>query len=223
MESATWTFEVSWNSSQVQSQSALWEAPVGADPSAPGSLGAFFGTTAEYPELSLLGPDVVEMSVVPGTLEVGPPNASSRRRRVAFHVQIRNRLSGVTLGPSLHFPKGPPGISGPVLIPYEAVATLKVGGVSGGGNVVVVEMPSEGDVVPSDSIWKGAHYSLFSGRNCEAGSHDCFPFQALREEGTGRTLIGPLNRTQEVRVGYDADLTVHQFRIRLTLVAGLSG
>ncbi len=218
---AAWTFDVLWISAQVRVSSA--SVVSGARDGGRGAaVPVFFGLSPGHPELSILGPDVVEVVFVPGSLESGPANAASKKRRIAFRVQVRNRLSGLDLGVSPDFPSPPPGVNAPVLIPFETVATVTKGGVGGGSGGVVVVLPSEGDVLPADSIWEGPRHNFFNDRSCGAASNDCFLFRTVREDRTRRGTIGPGGRSEEVRLGYDAELTVQQFRARLILVAGVS-
>jgi hypothetical protein len=184
----------------------------------------YFGLEPGHPELSILGGDVVEVLPVASSISFAAPNAASLKRRVAFNLQIRNKLQGVALIGSTNLPIPPTGVLSPVLFPYENVTTVTEGGVTGGSpesNDVIVEMPSEGSVVPSDSIWTGPEHNFFNDTACGGSDNDCFLYKVLHELGTHRDTIGGLARSDTVRLGWDVDLTVNQFRSRLILAANL--
>ena len=181
----------------------------------PGGEGRFGKPgTGDGPYGSIITGDVIELTAsnyVASTVGQFTPN----KIRVSFDINISNRLASVELITPT-FPTPPAGVSGVLLFPYSAVATVTTGGVSvgGDGTEVIVEQPSYG-AVDASIAWEGAPHNFFNDAGCGAGSSDCFRYEAFAE---------PLaaGSTSEARsVGFDIDPTVGSFRARLIVAADL--
>lgn len=192
-------------------------------------LGDYFGVDPSA-ELSLVGGDVVDVQPVAGTLEFAPANLASGRRRVAFEMTVRNKLSGTALEVPVEFPQAPTGVASPVIFAFRNIVTTTTGTVTGGngqGNIIEIGTPNEGDVLTSDSIWAGPPHNFFNEAVCSGtgevdGSSDCFLYLPIVEEVTLADVIGGGATSEPIRVGYDIELTVNNFRSNLIVGADLT-
>src|SRR5262249_24506821 len=93
---------------------------------------------------SLLGAEVVDISVVAGSFVAGPlNNPSPGKRLITFDIRVNNKLNGVDLiAPT--FPAPPAGTTGPVLFPFEITTVSTSGGATGGAGSIVVVPPRGG-------------------------------------------------------------------------------
>jgi hypothetical protein len=189
----------------------------------------YFGVDPEA-DLSLVGGDVIDVLPVGGTLDFAPANLASGRRRVAFEIQVQNKLSGTALKAPEEFPAPPAGVTSPVIFSFRNVVTTTTGGVTGQqgqGNGVIVETPNEGTVISSDSIWQGPPHNFFNETACGSAtgevdqSTDCFLYLPIVEEATLSDTILGLATSEPIRVGYDLELTVNNFRSNLIVGADL--
>lgn len=189
---------------------------------------------ADDPSYSILSNDVIEISTsnfFASTAGAIAPN----RVRVFFDVQVQNRLPGIELITPT-FPEAPAGQVGLLLFPYAINPTTTSGGVgSENGNVVVVELPSRGEAVPSPD-WNGSGapdapafpalpgaggepFNFFNDASCTATpapgtSSDCFRYETF-----GVISGGGLSGAR--RVGFDLDATLAEFRVRMIAAADL--
>lgn len=174
----------------------------------------------ESPNLSLLGGEAVRL--IPSNYQASAVGAFAPGKiRVTFDVLIENKLPGVRfITPT--WPVSP--AAGVILFPLDYVVTTTPGGVTGGdGNVIIVEQPRFGEVVPSidwsgtGAPGSGAPYSFFNDADCSlAASNDCFRWEAYDAE------IQPLTTSSVRTVGFDIDATVGQFRARMIVAADLA-
>jgi len=134
--------------------------------------------------------------------------------RVSFDVVVRNRLSGVHLITPT-FPAPPEGTRGILLFPFETKVLESSPRTSGGGGIMVVELPNVGRVAPSTD-WDGAPHNFFNDVGCPMGARDCYRYETF-----GDPL--PAGATSAAsRVGFDVESTVSQFRFRAILAADLA-
>lgn len=196
--------------------------------------GRFPTKVNQGPDFSILGRDAIEIST--NGLFASPSGAITPDfRRIYFNVQINNLLPGIDLTTAT-FPTPPAGQVGVMLIPYETVVTTTSGGTgTEDGNVVVVELPSGGVVLPSID-WNGGAsndtptfpalpgaggdpYSFFNDTQCAgtppAGQvSDCYRYETFGEI-SGGAISGAR------RVGFDIESEVQEFRVRMLAVADL--
>jgi hypothetical protein len=170
--------------------------------------------TGDGPYGSIITGDVIELTgsnYAASAVGQFTPN----KIRVSFDINISNRLASVELITPT-FPTPPAGVSGVLLFPYSAVATVTTGGVSvgGDGTEVIVEQPSYG-AVDASIAWDGAPHNFFNDAGCSAGSNDCFRYEAFAQPlAAGAT-------SEAHSVGFDIDPTVGSFRARLIVAADL--
>lgn len=166
------------------------------------------------PAFSLIGGDAVLLTT--SNFSASPVGAFQPGKvRVSFDLAITNRLDNVDLvGPTV-FPAPPPGITGPLLVPYDiAIATTSGGVTTGGpGNDVIVVLPSLGLVAPSPE-WDGTPWNFFNDATCPGGD-DCLTWEEF-------PAIAPGGTTAVRRIGFDIDPTVGQFTARLIVAADLA-
>jgi hypothetical protein len=162
-------------------------------------------------QYSLLGGDVIDISTsnfaasavgafIPGKV------------RITFDMTINNRLDGIRLITPT-FPTPPAGVTGLQAFPFEISVTTTSGGVTSGGNEVVVTSPRFGEVVPSTN-WDGDFHNFFNDAACAVTSNDCFRYESFGQ-------IEPLGSSTTQQVGFDIDPTVGDFRVRIILAADL--
>ena len=193
----------------------------------------YFGLQPGHPELSILGGDVIDVEPDAGTLTFGPPQPSGavQRRNVSYEITVRNRLQGAALIGTTNFPIPPTGVSSPVIFPFENVVTTTTGTVTQGGetNDIIVETPNEGDVLTTDTAdWVGPH-NFFNDDGCPLGANldglqsdsDCYLYQPVLAAGTGADRIDGLGSSEPIRVSFDPEVTVNQFRTRFIVAANL--
>jgi hypothetical protein len=181
----------------------------------PGGTGRFGKPgTGGGPYGSIITGDVIELTAsnyAASAVGQFTPN----KIRVSFDINISNRLASVELITPT-FPTPPAGVSGVLLFPYSAVATVTTGGVTvgGDGTEVIVEQPSYG-AVDASLAWDGAPHNFFNDAGCAAGSNDCFRYEAFAQPlAAGAT-------SEAHSVGFDIDPTVGSFRARLIVAADL--
>lgn len=193
-------------------------------------IGDYFGLEPGAPELSILGGDVIDVEPDEATLSFGPPQPSLRRN-VSYEITVRNRLAGVALAGTTTFPLPPTGVTSPTLFAFENVVTQVSGTVTQGGetNDIIVETPNEGDVLTTDTAdWVGPH-NFFNDDGCPLGANldglssdsDCFLYQPIVAAGTGADQIDGLGSSEPIRVSFDPELTVNNFRTRFIVAANL--
>jgi len=193
-------------------------------------IGDYFGLEAGSPELSILGGDVIDVEPDAATLTFGPPQPSLRRN-VSYEMTVQNRLGGVALVGTTNFPIPPVGVASPTLFAFENVVTTVAGTVTEGGetNDIIVETPNEGDVLTTDTAeWVGPH-NFFNDDGCPLGANldgissdsDCFLYQPIVAAGSGADQIDGLGSSEPIRVSFDPELTVNNFRTRFIVAANL--
>ncbi len=187
------------------------------------------------PDFSILSNDAITLAT--SNFFASDPGAITPNKiRVYFDVQIQNKLAGINLA-TPNFPTPPAGQTGVLLFPYSTNVTTTSGGVgSEGGNTVVVELPSRGEVQPSVD-WNGdgapdnpsfpnapgaggEPHNFFNDASCTVAPtpgnvSDCF-----RYENFGTIAAGGLSSSR--RVGFDIDASVGEFRARLIVAADLA-
>lgn len=160
---------------------------------------------------SLLGGDVIDIST--SNFAASAVGAFTPGRvRITFDMTINNRLDGIRLITPT-FPTPPAGVVGLQAFPFEISVTTTSGGVTSGGNEIVVESPRFGAVTASDN-WDGGFHNFFNDAGCTATANDCFRYESF---GT----IEPLGSSTTQQVGFDIDPTVGDFRVRIILAADL--
>jgi len=154
------------------------------------------------------------------------------RIRVFFDVTIANKLGTVELLTPT-FPTAPAGQNGVLLFPFSTNVLQTSGGVGSSGDVVVVELPSNGSVDASPD-WNGNSapdradfpglpgaggnpFNFFNDASCTAappagGVSDCFRYETMGPIPAGAS-------SSARRVGFDIDASVGQFRARLIVAA----
>lgn len=200
---------------------------------------SFAGGAQSGPDYSILSNDVIEISTSGFTAGRAGEGTTPNRRRVYFDVQILNRIAGINLVTPT-FPEAPPGQSGVILFPFSTNVTVTQGGTSTeNGNVVVVDLPSTGEVNPN-IFWNGSAtpdlvgvtgapgaggepFNFFNDASCtavgstptagQAGS-DCYRYETF-----GPIAGGAISSAR--RVGFDIDAEVNQFRARLIVAADI--
>ncbi len=160
---------------------------------------------------SLLGGDVIDIST--SNFSAGAVGAIVPGKvRITFDMTINNRLSGIRLITPT-FPTPPAGVTGLQAFPFEISVTTTSGGVTSGGNEVIVTSPRFGVVTPSTN-WDGNFHNFFNDASCAVTDNDCFRYESF---GT----IEPLGSSTTQQVGFDIDPTVGDFRVKIILAADL--
>src|SRR5262249_54980747 len=103
------------------------------------------------------------------------------------------------------------------------------GGTTDSSNVVIIELPSRGEVAPSSDFngdgatLTGDPFNFFNDTGCPAGGNsttntgsDCFRYEAYTAP------LGPLATTTFQEVGFVIDPTVAQCRARMIIAADLA-
>lgn len=198
------------------------------DPTSPSLRG---GTGTDGQSYSILSSDVISVST--SNFFASPTGAIAPNRvRVFFDVIVNNKLGNVELLTPT-FPTAPAGQNGVILFPFSTNVLQTSGGVGSSGNVVVVELPSNGNVAPSPD-WNGNAapdrpdfpalpgaggnpFNFFNDLSCAAappagGVSDCFRYETLGPIPAGAS-------SSARRVGFDVDASVGQFRARLIVAA----
>ena len=175
---------------------------------------------SETPNLSLLGGEAVRL--VPSSYTASAVGAFTPNKiRVTFDVSIENKLPGVKfITPTWPVPPS----TGVILFPLDFTVTTTPGGTTGGNeNIIEVNQPSYGTIVPSidwngtRTAGSGAPYNFFNDADCSAAaSNDCFRWEAFDLE------ILPLTGSTKQTVGFDIDASVAQFRTRMIVAADLA-
>ncbi len=163
------------------------------------------------PQYSLLGGDVIDLSTsnfVAGAVGATVPG----KVLVTFDMTINNKLAGIRLITPT-FPTPPAGVTGLQAFPFEISVTTTAGGVSSGGNEIVVVSPRFGTVVPSDN-WNGNFHNFFNDAACAVTDNDCFRYESFGD-------IQPLGSSTTQQVGFLIDPTVGDFRVKIILAADL--
>jgi hypothetical protein len=160
--------------------------------------------------LSLVGGDAVLLTT--SNFHASPLGAFQPNKiRITFDISLTNRLANIRIVGPAAFPTPPPGTTGPLLIPYDIAIATTSGGL-GGGNDVVVVLPSVGLVAPSTE-WDGAPWNFFNDSSCATGN-DCFRWEEFAD-------IDPGASSAPRTVGFDIDPTVGQFTARLIVGSDL--
>jgi hypothetical protein len=135
--------------------------------------------------------------------------------RVMVMLRVRNALDRTTLLTPT-FP-APPAGDGLYLFAVQSVAVESPGGVTVGGNTVLVESPSFGTVVPGPE-WEGALYDYLRGPAtiCRSGISTCARWARFAAPVAAGGVSGW--RT----VSYDIDPTVRHMRLRFVVAADLA-
>jgi len=163
------------------------------------------------PQYSLLGGDVIDLSS--SNFQAGAVGASIPGKiLVTFDLTINNRLSGIRLITPT-FPTPPAGVTGVQAFPFEISVSTTAGGVTSGGNEVVITTPRFGAVVPSDN-WNGNFHNFFNDVGCSVTANDCFRYESFG-------AIEPLGSSSTQQVGFVIDPTVGDFRVKVILAADL--
>lgn len=188
------------------------------------------------PSLSLLSNDVITLNAS-NFFASAPGAATPGKIRVQFNLTITNKLGGIALvAPT--FPVPPAGQNGPILFPYSFNVTTTSGGTgTTGGNDVIVELPSRGEVTastdwngnatpdnvifPASPAAGGTPFNFFNDASCPAVTSpdtpsDCFRYETFPVIAGGATTAAPGRR-----VGFDIDASVGQFRVRILAAADL--
>lgn len=207
-------------------------APSGATLNGP-SLSLSGGTSG--PSLSILAGDAI--TLVASNYRASAVGAFTPGKvRVSFDVSILNKLQGYALITPT-FPTPPVADVGPVLFPFETNVTTTSGGASvgGDGTVVIIDLPSYGQVTTSGdwngdgTAGSGAPHNFFNDAACASGDSDCYRWEAFGSAlpvpgapaGTTTKGIASLATSAPRVVGFDIDPTVGQFRARLIVAADL--
>ncbi len=187
---------------------------------------------APAPSYSILGSDVINVSTDPASYfasGVGTGGAPAGKVLVKFKVSISNLLSGVQLVKPT-FPTPPSTTLDRIyMFPFETPVKTTTGGTTDSSNVVIVELPSRGEVTPSPDFsgdgatLTGAPFNFFNDTGCPAGennttnlSSDCFRYEAYTAP------LGPSSSTAFQEIGFVIDPTVAQFRARMIVAADLA-
>ncbi len=180
-------------------------------PSASWTASSADGVVAPGVRFSLLGADAIEMRIsnyAAGAIGAVVPG----KILLTFDLSLVNRLHSVELGTPT-FPLPPAGVSGVQAFPFELSVITNSGGVSSGGNEVLVTTPSDGAATVSND-WDGEPHSFFNDRGCGATSTDCFRYEPYGVIGAGAA-------SAPRRVGFFVDPTVRELRIKLLVAADL--
>jgi len=200
-----------------------------------GAVRGMAGLQASFraaPHFSILGSDVINVSTDPASYfasGVGTGGAPAGKVLVKFKVSISNLLSGVQLVKPT-FPAPPStSLDRIYMFPFETPVKTTTGGTTDSSNVVIVELPSRGEVTPSsdfsgdDATLTGAPFDFFNDTGCPAGENnttnttsDCFRYEAFTAP------LGPSSSTAFQEVGFVIDPTVAQFRARMIVAADLA-
>src|SRR5262245_8558391 len=184
------------------------------------------------PSYSILGSDVINVSTDPASYNasgVGTGGAPAGKVLVKFNVSISNLLSGVKLVKPT-FPTPPSTTLDRIyMFPFETPVKTTTGGTTDSSNVVIVELPSHGEVTPSPDFngdgatLTGDPFDFFNDTGCPAGennttntSSDCFRYEAYTAP------LGPSSSTAFQTIGFVIDPTVAQFRARMIVAADLA-
>lgn len=193
------------------------------------------GGASGGPQLSILAGDAI--TLIASNYRSSAVGAFTPGKvRVSFDVSILNKLQGYALITPT-FPAPPSADVGPVLFPFETNVTTTAGGASvgGDGTVVIIDLPSYGQVSTSGD-WNGdgtaasgAPHNFFNDASCASGENDCYRWEAFgaaipvpgAPAGTTTKGIASLATSAPHVVGFDVDPTVGQFRARLIIAADL--
>jgi hypothetical protein len=187
---------------------------------------------APVPRFSILGSDVINVSTDPASYfasGVGTGGAPAGKVLVKFKVSISNLLSGVQLIKPT-FPTPPSSTLDRIyMFPFETPVKTTTGGTTDSSNVVIVELPSHGEVTPStdfsgdDATLTGAPFDFFNDAGCPAGENsttnatsDCFRYEAFTAP------LGASSSTAFQEIGFVIEPTVAQFRARMIVAADLA-
>lgn len=186
---------------------------------------------ASAPSFSILGSDVINVSTDPASYVasgVGTGGAPAGKVLVKFKISVSNLLSGVRLIKPT-FPTPPSTTLDRIyMFPFETPVKTTTGGTTDSSNVVIVELPSHGEVMPSTDFngdgatLTGAPFNFFNDTGCPAGENsaanaaaDCFRYEAFSGP------LGPSSSTAFQEIGFVIDPTVSQFRARMIVAADL--
>jgi hypothetical protein len=195
-------------------------------------LKGFSASVVPVPDFSILGSDVINVSTDPTSYiasGVGTGGAPAGKVLVTFGVSISNILSGVQLVKPT-FPTPPSSTLDRIyMFPFETPVKTTTGGTTDSSNVVIVELPSHGEVTPSDDFdgdgqtLTGDPWNFFNDTGCADGenntgnlSADCFRYEAYPAP------LGPSSSSAYQVVGFVIDPTVAQFRARMIVAADLA-
>jgi hypothetical protein len=167
---------------------------------------------------SLLGNDFMQIRIIPQSIRTEA--LVGARRRVSLEIEVHNRLSTAKVTGPTALPVPPAGTRGPILFALESTAILHGGGVSGSGNEVTIELPGVGSIQPSLEFWTGPPHNLFNSWDCSTTADDCRPWLELTSPSGPE--IRPGAAAYPVRVGWEMDVTLTAFRVRLVLAGDLS-
>jgi Carboxypeptidase regulatory-like domain len=184
------------------------------------------------PNFSILGSDVINVTTDPTSYvasDVGTGGAPAGKVLVKFGVSISNILSGVQLVKPT-FPTPPSTTLDRVyMFPFETPVKTTTGGTTDSSNVVIVELPSHGEVTPSSDFdgdgqtLTGAPWNFFNDTGCADGENttgnttaDCFRYEAYPAP------LGPSSSSAYQVIGFVIDPTVAQFRARMIVAADLA-
>lgn len=187
---------------------------------------------AQVPNFSILGSDVITVATDPTSYfasGVGTGGAPAGKVLVTFKVAVTNVLNGVQLVKPT-FPAPPSTTLDRIyMFPFETPVKTTTGGTTDSSNVVIVELPSRGEVTPSTDFngdgatLTGAPFNFFNDTGCPAGENnttnttaDCFRYEAFTAP------LGPLSSTAFQTIGFVIDPTVAQFRARMIVAADLA-
>lgn len=199
---------------------------------AKGAPNAFSAALAKRPNFSILGSDVISVSTDPASYSasgVGTGGASPGKVLVKFKVAITNNLDGVQLVKPT-FPTPPSTTLDRIyMFPFETPVKTTTGGTTDSSNVVIVELPSRGEVQPSNDFngdgatLTGNPFNFFNDAGCPDGANsttntksDCFRYEAFAAP------LGPLTTTSFQEIGFEIDPTVAQFRARMIIASDLA-
>jgi carboxypeptidase family protein len=165
------------------------------------------------PSLSLLGEEVVDISVVPNSFVAGPlNNPSPGKRLLSFDIVVNNKMNGADLiAPT--FPAPPAGSVGPVLFPFEITTTATSGGATGGAGQIVVVPPHDGVVMVSPE-WDGTPHNFFNDVGCGPTSNDCFRWEEF-------SVVNAGGSSNSKKIGFEIDASVGDFVVNVILAANL--
>jgi hypothetical protein len=162
---------------------------------------------------SLLGPEVIDIRVVPGSFVAGPlNNPTAGKRLISFDVIIDNKLNSVNLIKPT-FPTPPAGAAGPLLFPFEITVPTTSGGATGGpGSIVVV--PPRGGSVTVNTEWDGSPFNFFNDAGCGATANDCFRYEEF-------SVIQAAQSSNARKIGFEIDASVGDFTVKVIAAADL--
>ena len=182
---------------------------------------SFTISSPEGPDLSIIGGEGARGEVLGGSLQIVP---SGRRNRdlVALELRVRNLMKSFQFTGITQLPYPPPGVTSPVLVPWQTTIPVLGPAPSGTGSVLEYEAVADPRVVPVDTLWDGPTHDFFYGGTCPRPTRGCTLFRSLVEEGTTSDTIGGLAWSEPVRLGWEVQRGVDRFRVRLILAADLT-